>query len=58
MRLPAVRAPINGLIILTIGLAGTTHKESYKPMFIMSVAFTLLGTVAAGILLMLFPGLA
>lgn len=50
--------PVNGLIILTLKLTGTTHKEAYKPMFIMSVAFTLLGTVVAGILLILFPGLA
>ena len=50
--------PINGLIILTLGLTGTTHKESYKPMFIMSVGFTLVGTIVAGILLILFPGLA
>ncbi len=47
--------PINGLIILTLGLTGTIHKESYKPMFVMSVGFTLLGTVVAGILLILFP---
>lgn len=50
--------PINGLIILTLKLTGTTHKEAYKPMFIMSVGFTLLGTIVAGILLIAFPGLA
>lgn len=50
--------PINGLIILTLSLTGNTHKEGYKPMFIMSVGFTLLGTVVAAVLLMLFPGLA
>jgi len=50
--------PFNGLIVLTLKMTGTTHKESYKPMFIMSVGFTLLGTIVAGILLMLFPGLA
>jgi len=43
---------------LTLKMTGTTHKESYKPMFIMSVGFTLLGTIVAGILLILFPGLA
>jgi len=50
--------PFNGLIVLTLKMTGTTHKESYKPMFIMSVGFTLLGTIVAGILLILFPGLA
>ena len=50
--------PINGLIILTLGLTGTTHKEAYKPMFVMSVLFTLIGTIVAGVLLIVFPGLA
>ena len=50
--------PINGLIILTLQLTGCTHKEGYKPMFWMSVIFTLIGTIVAGALLILFPGLA
>lgn len=50
--------PINGLIVLGIGLAKTSHKESYKPMFLMTVAYTLLGTIVAAVLLALFPGLA
>lgn len=50
--------PINGLIVMTLGLTGTTHKEAYKPMFIMSVGFTLLGTIVAAALIILFPGLA
>ncbi len=50
--------PINGLIVMTLNLTGTTHKEAYKPMFIMSVGFTLLGTIVAAALIILFPGLA
>lgn len=50
--------PVNGLIILTLQLTGCTHKEGYKPMFLMSVVYTLVGTIVAGVLLILFPGLA
>ena len=49
--------PINGLIILTLQLTGCTHKEGYKPMFLMSVLFTLIGTIVAGAMFILFPGL-
>ncbi len=49
--------PINGLIILTLQLTGCTHKEGYKPMFLMSVVYTLVGTIVAGVLFILFPGL-
>lgn len=49
--------PINGLIILTLQLTGCTHKEGYKPMFLMSVLYTLVGTIVAGVLFILFPGL-
>jgi H+/gluconate symporter-like permease len=50
--------PFNGLIILTLGLAGTNHKQSYRPMLYMTVLWTLLGAVVAGLLIALFPGLA
>ncbi|MCC8151503.1 MAG: hypothetical protein LIO96_08640 [Lachnospiraceae bacterium] len=50
--------PFNGLIILTLNMIGCTHKEAYKPMLIQSVVFTLLGSIAATIILVLFPGLA
>lgn len=50
--------PVNGLIILGLQLAKTNHKESYKPMFMMTVAYTLLGTIIAAVLFILFPGLA
>lgn len=49
--------PVNGLIILTIGLARTSHKESYKPMFLMTVIYTLIGTLVAMALFLAFPGL-
>jgi H+/gluconate symporter-like permease len=50
--------PFNGLIVLTIGMAGTSHKESYKPQFLMTVAWTLAGALVAAILIALFPNLA
>lgn len=50
--------PINGLIILGLGLAKTSHKESYKPMFLMTVAYTFLATVVCAALCAFFPGLA
>ena len=49
--------PANGMIVLALALAKCTHKESYKPMFLMTVAYTLLGTIVAA-LLCLVPGLA
>jgi len=49
--------PANGMIVLALALAKSTHKESYKPMFLMTVAYTLLGTIVAA-LLCLIPGLA
>lgn len=49
--------PVNGLIILTLGLARTSHKESYKPMFLMTVAYTLVGTLVAMAMFLMFPGL-
>ena len=64
MRVGAIAAttfetlPINGLIILTLRMIGCTHKEAYKPMFIQSVIFTLIGAVVATVLLVIFPGLA
>ncbi len=49
--------PFNGLILLTLGLTKTTHKEAYKPLFLMTVTYTLIGTLVAMALFMLFPGL-
>lgn len=49
--------PANGMIIVALSLAKCSHKESYKPMFMMTVAYTLLGTIVAA-LLCLIPGIA
>ena len=49
--------PFNGLIIMTLGMSKTTHKESYKPMFLMSVIWTLIGTIVCALLLTAFPSL-
>lgn len=37
--------PHNGGVVAVIGLAGYTHKEAYKPIFITTVVFTLLSLV-------------
>lgn len=49
--------PINGLVLLCLNLSHCTHKEGYKPMFMMTVLMTLLGTILCA-LLCLIPGLA
>lgn len=49
--------PVNGLIILSLSLAKTNHKQSYLPMFLMTVAYTLVGTIVAAAMFALFPGL-
>jgi H+/gluconate symporter-like permease len=48
--------PINGLIVLGLSLSRNTHKESYLPMFLMTVAYTFIGTLIAAALCMI-PGL-
>jgi hypothetical protein len=48
--------PVNGLIILGLSLARTTHKESYLPMFLMTVVYTFIGTLIAAVFCMI-PGL-
>lgn len=50
--------PVNGLIILTTGLAQVKIKDAYLPMFLQTVIMTLIGTVLCAVLLALFPGLA
>jgi len=49
--------PINGMITLGLSLARTTHKESYAPMFLMTVVYTFIATIIAAVLCMI-PGLA
>ncbi|MBE5970882.1 MAG: GntP family permease [Lachnospiraceae bacterium] len=50
--------PVNGMCVLTIGLAKSTYKDSYLVMFINTCLFTLLGTFIAAGLCIAFPGLA
>ena len=50
--------PVNGLIILGLHLTKTTHKQAYLPMFLMTVAYTFLGTVVAAALCLAFPAIA
>lgn len=50
--------PINGLIILTLQLIGCNHKEAYKPMFLQTVVFTLIGAIIAAAMIIAFPSLA
>lgn len=49
--------PVNGLIILTLHLIGCNHKEAYKPMFLQTVVFTLIGSIIATVMIVLFPSL-
>ncbi len=50
--------PVNGLIILGLHLTKTTHKQAYLPMFLMTVAYTFLGTIVAAALCLAFPAIA
>ncbi|MGI5937016.1 MAG: hypothetical protein ACOX7I_09530 [Oscillospiraceae bacterium] len=48
--------PFNGMVILCLSLPMCTHKESYKPIFLMTVAYIFLATIVAA-LLFLIPGM-
>lgn len=49
--------PVNGLILLTTGLAQVKIKDAYLPMFLQSVIMTLIGAVLCLALCLLFPGI-
>jgi len=49
--------PFNGMILLSISIARSTHKQSYLPMFLQTVVYTFIGTIVAAALLVAFPGL-
>lgn len=49
--------PVNGLIIMTTGLAQVKVKDAYLPMFLQTVVMTTIGTVLCVILVMAFPGI-
>lgn len=63
MRVAAITAttfetlPFNGLIMVTIGLAASTHKKSYRAQMYMTVIWTLVGALVAAGLIALFPAL-
>jgi H+/gluconate symporter-like permease len=48
--------PFNGMIMLCLGLPMCTHKESYKPMFLMTVFYIFIATIVAA-LLFTIPGI-
>lgn len=50
--------PVNGIIILTTGLARVKIQEAYKPMFYQTVIMTTVGTLLCMAILAFFPGLA
>ena len=50
--------PVNGLILLTTGLARVKIRDAYAPMFMQSVFMTLIGTFLCAIILTIAPGLA
>ena len=50
--------PVNGLILLTTGLARVKIKDAYAPMFLQSVLMTSIGTIICAIILSIAPGLA
>ena len=50
--------PVNGLILLTTGLAQVKIKDAYAPMFLQTVIMTLIGTILCAIILTVAPGLA
>ncbi len=49
--------PFNGMPLLCNMLAGTTHKEAYKPIFMQTVLFTLVGSVVCALIFLVFPGI-
>ena len=49
--------PVNGLILLTTGLAQVKIKDAYLPMFLQTVIMTLVATILCAILVIAFPGI-
>ena len=50
--------PVNGLILITTGLAQVKIKDAYLPMFLQTVIMTLVGTILCAVILTVAPGLA
>ena len=49
--------PFNGMCVMLMGVSHCTIKESYKPMGVISVGFTLIGAIICTILAIIAPGL-
>ncbi len=49
--------PFNGMVILNMDLAHTTHKEGYKPVGMISVLFTLIAMIVGVLLYLIIPNL-
>lgn len=49
--------PVNGMCVLTIALAKSTYKDSYLPMFINTVLYTLVGAIVCGLIYTFLPGI-
>lgn len=49
--------PFNGMCVMLMGVSHCTIKESYKPMGVISVGFTLIGAIVCTILAILAPGI-
>lgn len=49
--------PVNGLVLLTTGIAQVKIKDAYMPIFLQSVIMTLIGAILCLILCMAFPGI-
>lgn len=49
--------PVNGMCVVTIALARSTYRDSYKAMFFQTVLWTFVGTVVCAVLCSLFPGI-
>ena len=50
--------PTNGMVTLQLGLTKTTHKQSYKPIFMQTCVWTSIGTIVCALLFFAFPGLS
>ena len=50
--------PVNGLILITTGLAQVKIKEAYAPMFLQTVIMTTIGTIVCAVILIAAPSLA
>lgn len=49
--------PFNGMCVMLMGVSHCTVKESYKPMGVTSVGFTLIGAIVCTLLAVFAPGL-